>query len=171
MFIFHSIEFIGGIFKIWIFLDSTNWIFAAVCKYLDCLLILADKRRYEKIEISLRSFPKRFLLSCARFTYDIYIKFFLLLLNNEEVEKLRCKLSGYMYGRHTLDTNPSTDDKRSAVYTVIPKHSLNQELNESKPNWANLIGTSETIAPLIRMLIIFARGGIRMIIAFQNLWP
>ena len=33
---------------------------------------------------------------------------FLLLLNNKEVQKLRSKLSGYMYVRYTLDTNPST---------------------------------------------------------------
>ena len=45
------------------------------------------------------------------------LNFFLLLLNNEEVEKLRCKLSGYMYRQYTLNTNPSTDGKRSAVYT------------------------------------------------------
>jgi len=77
------------------------------------------------------------LLSCARFTYDIYAKFFLLLLNNKEVQKLRSKLSGYMYVIYTLDTNPSTDVKRSAVFTVISKHSLNQELNESSD--ANLI--------------------------------
>ena len=55
-----------------------------------------------------RSFPKRLL----RFACDIYDKFFILLLNNEKVEKLRCKLSGYMYGRYTLDTNPSTDGQR-----------------------------------------------------------
>ena len=78
-----------------------------------------------------RSFPKRSLLSCARFTCDIYANFFLLLLNNKVVEKLQCKLSGYMYGQYTLDTIPSTDSKRSAVFTVISKHSLNQELNES----------------------------------------
>ena len=89
------------------------------------------------LNVGTRSFPKRPLLSCARFTCDIYAKFFLLLLNNEEVEKLRCKLSGYMYGRYTLDTNPSTDGKQSAVFTVISKHSLNQELNESSK--ANLI--------------------------------
>ena len=84
-----------------------------------------------------RSFPKRPLLSCARFTCDIYVKVFLLLLNNEKVEKLRCKLSGYMYRQYTLDTNLTTDGKRSVVFTVISKHSLNQELNESSD--ANLI--------------------------------
>ena len=52
------------------------------------------------------------LLSCARFTCVIYAKFFLLLLNNEDVQKLRSKLSGYMYVRYTLDTNPSTDGQR-----------------------------------------------------------
>ena len=36
--------------------------------------------------------PKAALLSCARFTCDIYDKFFLLSLNNEEVQKLRSKL-------------------------------------------------------------------------------
>ena len=77
------------------------------------------------------------LLSCARFTCDIYAKFFLLLLNNKEVQKLRSKLTGYMYVTYTLDTNPSPDGKRSAVFTLILKHSLNQELNESSD--ANLI--------------------------------
>ena len=84
-----------------------------------------------------RSFQKRPLLSCAQFTCDFYAKFFLLLLNNEEVEKLRCRLSGYMYRQYTLDTNPSTDGKRSAFFTGISKNSLNQELNESVD--ANLI--------------------------------
>ena len=42
-----------------------------------------------------------------------------------------------MYVTYTLDTNPSTDGKRSAVFTLILKHSLNQELNESFE--ANLI--------------------------------
>ena len=36
------------------------------------------------------------LLLCARFTSDIYAKFVLLLLKNEEVEKLECELSGYI---------------------------------------------------------------------------
>ena len=62
----------------------------------------------------------------ATFTLD----FFLLLLKNEEVEKLGLKLSGYMWGKYALDTNTSTDGKRSAVFTGISKHSLNQELNE-----------------------------------------
>ena len=31
--------------------------------------------------------PKAALLSCAQYTCDIYAKFFLLLLNNEEVQK------------------------------------------------------------------------------------
>ena len=52
------------------------------------------------------------LLSCERFTCNIYAKFFLLLLDNEEFEKLQCKLSGYMYRQYTLDTTPSTDGQR-----------------------------------------------------------
>ena len=80
---------------------------------------------------------KAALLSCARFTFDIHAKFFLLLLNDKEVQKLRSKLSGYMYVTYTRDTNPSTDGKQSAVFTAITKHSLNQELNESSK--ANLI--------------------------------
>ena len=63
--------------------------------------------------------PNAALLLCARFTCDICAKFVLLLLNNEEVQKLRSKLTGYMYVRYTLDMNPSTDGKRSAVFTVI----------------------------------------------------
>ena len=56
--------------------------------------------------------PKAAVLSCARFTCDIYARFFLLLLNNKEVQKLRSKLTGYMYVQYTLDTNPSTDGQR-----------------------------------------------------------
>ena len=36
-----------------------------------------------------------------------------------------------MWGQYALDTNPSADDKRSAVFTGISKHGLVQELNES----------------------------------------
>ena len=71
------------------------------------------------------------LLSCARFTCDIYAKFVLLLLSNEEVQTLGCKLPGYMLGQFALDTNPSTDGQLSAVLTGNSKHSLNKELNES----------------------------------------
>ena len=56
--------------------------------------------------------PKAALLSCARFTCDIYVEYFLLLLNNIEVQKLRSKLTGYMYVTYTLVTNPSTDGQR-----------------------------------------------------------
>ena len=51
-----------------------------------------------------RSFPKQPLLSCARFICDIYAKFFLLLLKIEEVEKLECKLSGFMWGQYAWDS-------------------------------------------------------------------
>ena len=56
--------------------------------------------------------PKAALLSSARFIFDIYAKFFLSLLNNEEVQKLRSRLSEYMYVRYILDTNHSTDGQR-----------------------------------------------------------
>ena len=68
---------------------------------------------------------------------DVYARFVLLLLKNEEVGKLGCELFDYMWGLYALETNPSTDGKRSAVFTGISKHSLNQELNESLD--ANLI--------------------------------
>ena len=55
---------------------------------------------------------KETLLSCARFTCDMYAEFFLLLLDNKQVQKLRSKLTGYMYVTYTLDTNPSTDGQR-----------------------------------------------------------
>ena len=42
-----------------------------------------------------------------------------------------------MWGQYALDKNPSTDSKRSAVFTEISKHGLNQELNESSN--ANII--------------------------------
>ena len=76
-------------------------------------------------------------LSCARFTCDIYASFFLLSLKNEEVEKLWCKLSGYMWEQFALDTNPSTDGQLFVVFTGNSKHRLNQELDES--SYANPI--------------------------------
>ena len=98
--------------------------------------------RYQSNTVEPRSFPKRPLLRFARFSCDIYAKFFLLLLNNEEVEKLRCKLSGYIFRQYTLDMNEGF--RRSAVElhlflqflskphcTGNSKQSSNQELIES----------------------------------------
>ena len=44
------------------------------------------------------------LLLYVQFTCNIYGKFFLLLLKVEEVEKLGCKLSGYIWGQFAWDT-------------------------------------------------------------------
>ena len=91
----------------------------------------------------------------------LYAKFYLLLVKNEEVKKLGCKLSVYMWGHLALDTNPSmVSSKITFVLTLTltlwnSKLSLNHELNESPHAWANLTGASETKGPLIRMLITF----------------
>ena len=84
----------------------------------------------------------------ATFTLNLFSE----LLENEEVEKLRCKLSGYVYGPYTMDQGscslfghePFYRRKRSAVFTVISKHSLNQELNESSD--ANLIDCDHSLS-------------------------
>ena len=84
-------------FKEWLY-SYSNILFSQERQWYDTL---DNKIKKQFLQHQPQSFPKRPLLSCARFTCD---NFFLLLLNNEEVEKLRCKLSGYMYGRYTLDT-------------------------------------------------------------------
>ena len=56
--------------------------------------LLSSARFACDIHAKFFSYSNRPLLSCARFTCDIYAKFVLLLWHNEEVEKLRCKLSG-----------------------------------------------------------------------------
>ena len=41
-----------------------------------------------------------------------------------------------MYRQYTLDTNPFTDGKGSAVFTVISKHSLNRNNRAIDSNYA-----------------------------------
>ena len=68
------------------------------------------------------------LISCMQLTDDIYANFFLFLLKEEEVKKLECKLSCYMWGQFAVDIKPSKDSQLSAVSNGNSKHILNKEL-------------------------------------------
>ena len=54
--------------------------------------------------------------------------FFLFLLKEEEVKKLECTLSCYMWGQFAVDIKPSKDSQLSAVSNGNSKHILNKEL-------------------------------------------